>query len=512
MDYFLDEPLQADADEARKVFRYAKSLRAKFAEIPPAHGELPDASENVAQTAVVRPELRGPLTCAVYGNWGSGKTTLLSSLRRAFSDSGCLTVWFEPWRYETEDQLLVPLLIEIQSELQNSIRNESLKKAAVNTTYKLLGNAARGTLRAVSGMVEKSVGINPYEIGEEFYKQYTDMDQNYENRLSEVQQFKADLRHLIDLAGAKSAHGEISRKRTEREIKTNPERMPLVIFVDDLDRCNPERVRQLIESVKLFLHEPGIFFFMALDELQVLRAMAEPFRSYFSDQDDVNDRANAQAKQYLEKFFQYSIDLNTTAVKDSIGAMQLKQQVLKALRGALPVPDHEGLELLFVQIKDNPRAIKAVARWIHLHSPDFTLVDLAVVIFEYNWVEVYTTEIQGMSQQSRRAYFGSLYNVLLKVGFDGYGWTSSMALRILWLNDYTDEDEGTIETEGLDASSVRHLSRFFGMVRLLTSLNDRGDAEELRRLQVIAAYAVDNPPATVSAIPDTRVQIYGGSG
>ena len=39
----------------------------------------------------------------------------------------------------------------------------------------------------------------------------------------------------------------------------------VVVFVDDLDRCPPERIVQVIDAIKLFLDVPGCVYVMGLD-------------------------------------------------------------------------------------------------------------------------------------------------------------------------------------------------------------------------------------------------------
>ena len=66
------------------------------------------------------------MTVAIYGPWGSGKTTILKHLKHELEEPAwatrprAVTVWFEPWRYETEPNLMVPLLIELTADVFSS--------------------------------------------------------------------------------------------------------------------------------------------------------------------------------------------------------------------------------------------------------------------------------------------------------------------------------------------------------------------------------------------------------
>ena len=39
----------------------------------------------------------------------------------------------------------------------------------------------------------------------------------------------------------------------------------LVVFVDDLDRCLPEKAIEILEAIKLFLHVPQTIFVLGMD-------------------------------------------------------------------------------------------------------------------------------------------------------------------------------------------------------------------------------------------------------
>ncbi len=57
-------------------------------------------------------------TIGIFGGWGMGKTTLMKMMRRQLDDEGEMTVWFDPWQYEKEEHLIVPLLQTIELELK----------------------------------------------------------------------------------------------------------------------------------------------------------------------------------------------------------------------------------------------------------------------------------------------------------------------------------------------------------------------------------------------------------
>ena len=75
----------------------------------------------------------------------------------------------------------------------------------------------------------------------------------------------------------------------------------VVIFIDDLDRCLPEKTVQILEAIKLFLNTEGFAFVLAADEEMIRRAVEAHYeRSKIKDQ---------RASDYLEKIFQVRFPL-----------------------------------------------------------------------------------------------------------------------------------------------------------------------------------------------------------
>ena len=92
-------------------------------------------------------------TIGIYGEWGSGKTTLMDSIykdllnenKENFKEMGRINsksefskdknrdtlhipVWFNPWRYENEEHIVIPLLLQIQQTLSEALEKSDFSK------------------------------------------------------------------------------------------------------------------------------------------------------------------------------------------------------------------------------------------------------------------------------------------------------------------------------------------------------------------------------------------------
>jgi hypothetical protein len=134
----------------------------------------------------------GAFTCAVIGPWGSGKTTVLEAICKTYSDS--VTLMFKPWRYEREEHLIVPLMVEFHSAIHTKIEDNNIREAVYKTGAKLVGNLARSVLRAAGKTAKQYIGVDLYEIGKDFISEYGEVEGRWKSKKcsSEVEAFRKE--------------------------------------------------------------------------------------------------------------------------------------------------------------------------------------------------------------------------------------------------------------------------------------------------------------------------------
>jgi KAP family P-loop domain len=194
----------------------------------------------------------------VFGDWGSGKTTLMRAIEQQVKTKPdiMLPVWFNAWRYEREDHLVIPLLDHLREAIlewgnaQGDGASQRVEKAAA-----LFARASRALLR---GLAIKG-GLPGIEATLAFEK-VLDADGASDRPDSFYHAAFLDMREATrDFVGA-----------NERRI---------VVFVDDLDRCLPLNALQVLESMKLFFDVPGFVFVVGLDQGIIERAIEAKYRA-----------------------------------------------------------------------------------------------------------------------------------------------------------------------------------------------------------------------------------------
>lgn len=118
---------------------------------------------------------------------------------------------------------------------------------------------------------------------------------DYQQRLGVMQQISDDLRSLSESlrVGPQDVHANQKKKEL---FPRGPARV--VLFIDDLDRCPPDKVVEVLEAVQLLLATDLFVVVMAIDVRYVTKALEKVYRGVLSANGDPS------GIDYLEKILQ----------------------------------------------------------------------------------------------------------------------------------------------------------------------------------------------------------------
>jgi hypothetical protein len=113
---------------------------------------------------------------------------------------------------------------------------------------------------------------------------------DYDKSVGEIHQIQADLRHVL----AVTPKGEDS-----------PEHSPIVIFIDDLDRCSPSKVASVVEGVNMLLAMEAYrcMFIIGMDP-QMIAAALEKAHEDVRKQLPSYERSAPLGWRFMDKFVQ----------------------------------------------------------------------------------------------------------------------------------------------------------------------------------------------------------------
>ena len=288
------------------------TLRYRSAEIPVA-AEAPFASDKLGREPFVKAitdllkVIQEPFVIALNAPWGSGKTTTLRLLEPTLKSAGCTTVLFSAWEVDDATDPLVPLVAALHDRiLEVKGYGASVDRAKVDR-LKILGSAIvkHGAIAAVKvataglldlGAAAEGVAKAASEAAEKAGEDLAmDLIDAFKREKQAAKQFRELLQELM--AFARSAAQDSS---------TAP---PLVLMIDELDRCRPTFAVAMLERIKHFFEVPGLVFVLALD-LEQLKAST---RKVYG--------ADLNAAEYLRRFIDLELRLPRARVGDMVQAM-----------------------------------------------------------------------------------------------------------------------------------------------------------------------------------------------
>ena len=318
----------------------------------------------------------------VFGNWGSGKTTLMRAIeRRLADDPEVITLWFNAWRYEREEHLIVPMLDTLREALlawaeaneANTDRHESSTRAR-----RAAATVARAARAILVGLTLRAGLPGGPELALDASKIVADWSQAPLDTAAEPQSFY---------------HASFTALQGSLEGVIGPDVQRIVIFVDDLDRCLPANALQVLESMKLFFDLTGFVFVVGLDRRVVELAIEAKYGA--------GGPAEAPIKgvDYIKKIFQVPFTL------PAISRLQLDEflgtiappQISPAQGEDLRKRVRPHLTHLVADAGVNPREVKRYLNAYTLQRRTRPNLDADVVLclqtleFRVEWKDAYDT-------------------------------------------------------------------------------------------------------------------------
>ncbi|MGH9937331.1 MAG: KAP family P-loop NTPase fold protein [Blastocatellia bacterium] len=252
-----------------------------------------------------------PYVVGVCGSWGAGKTSFLHKLwaylggefeiadqkrKRSPIDSGerfswfqeapkdfndlldnrkTELIWFNPWQHQFESNPMVALLSEIR-------RQFSLRRKLFDEAGKLTDVAIHSTLNALAEM-GKELKI-PLPSAKSIMERGREYEAEHFSTALSSQRFRDFFESAIE---------EITKDRKDKK------KGLLVIFIDDLDRCEGDVAYRLLEALKLYLNARNCVYVLGLDQQHLESSIAKVLSG-----EKETWRYHPLARDYLSKMFQ----------------------------------------------------------------------------------------------------------------------------------------------------------------------------------------------------------------
>ena len=253
-----------------------------------------------------------PLTIGVFGLWGAGKSTLLSLIGNKLKDEKkiiCVTI--NAWMFETYDDAKTAIMEALLQELKEKVPSEKVKEKLGSLIKRVdwfkLGTK---TVSKFAPLVASVVSGNPLPMLLNVAGSAKEIGSTVKNAANSIQSLKDEYWKDYDSVTDNSAVNNIRKFREEFSASLEDDGIKnVVIMIDDLDRCSPERIIEILEVIKLFLAVEKTTFIIAADENVIkyaIRGKYPPMNGFDVELD----------KEYIEKIIQLPIYIPELSAKD----------------------------------------------------------------------------------------------------------------------------------------------------------------------------------------------------
>ena len=268
-----------------------KPLETHVSDTDPWRDDLLDRGDAAGElTKLLRNERS--ISISLSGAWGTGKTFLLRRWLKDLKRAGAKTAYVNAWESDFSHDPVIPITSSLAGAIGPSGPDET-KEALLQAAIDFALTNAEGLLKKYTGIsapIKRWLGIEDPK----------DMDP-YQARLAALERLRGALATLAREAEENSCY-------------------PLVIVIDELDRCRPDYAVEFLERVKHVLRVEGVVFVFGVNRQALGEAIGHRFG--ISDTDG-----------YLQKFFDVDVPLpRRVGMTRFVGQKARLEQRLSALQ------------------------------------------------------------------------------------------------------------------------------------------------------------------------------------
>lgn len=227
------------------------------------------------------------LVISMHSQWGDGKTTFLKMWLAHLKTDGIKAIYFDAFANDYSNEPFLDIMSEVYSFIKSEFSeqesiistNEKLKKSTVLLGKQLLIWALKASIKSATGAVIEGTDIKKIadNINNISQSASNDVDKIIEEKLN------LHLEHKKTIENFKN-----TLEKLGKEVLAEQE-FPLLIVIDELDRCRPSYAVEVIEKIKHFFSSENVVFVLAINEEQI----QESIKSVYGQIDAVT---------YLDKF------------------------------------------------------------------------------------------------------------------------------------------------------------------------------------------------------------------
>jgi hypothetical protein len=286
------------------------------------------------------------------------------------------TVWFNAWKFDQEEQLWAALALEVLDQIKRKYNifqriifwfRLMLKRFSLAALWSVVTTVALPLLFGLiywiyTSYMKQLPNLSPLQVigfqippgqlllgagivvsaliqilkiaKDPFQLQMKNVfdKPNYKDKIGFIGDFQDDFARIVSLV-------------TEPRLGWQPRK--LVIFIDDLDRCEPPKAVDIIEGINLFLDSQGCVFVLGMDPAAVAASIENKYKDLFEKMRREDMAVVSPGMLFLDKIIQVPFHVPQT-IETKIGdliadIMQPKTRVpLRRIRSIRPANIRNG--------------------------------------------------------------------------------------------------------------------------------------------------------------------------
>lgn len=296
--------------------------------------DLPTLEDRLGQGRLVRglcaflrsERTKTPLTLSIEARWGAGKSSFMLQLKAALPKTEFATVWFNPWRHEKNEELWAAFALCLAGQLRSQMG--LFWRIGARARYLFTGLNRDEAILGLHPVIWKMIGwLFAVVLGVLALNRGYTVDQLKAIVHGDFSLLKG-LKHLVGFTGGslavafsaiEFANSCFGRPAVIADIKRHLDRpdyasyttflerfhrdfrrllrsyageRKIVVFIDDLDRCDVPRAAELVQGINLLMsgaepesvsvdtnsasavREPRLIFILGIDRAKVAAGIA----------------------------------------------------------------------------------------------------------------------------------------------------------------------------------------------------------------------------------------------
>ncbi|WP_371687764.1 P-loop NTPase fold protein [Snodgrassella alvi] len=223
------------------------------------------------------------IVLCIDGGWGQGKTTFIRMWEKYLHQQSIPTIYFNAWESDYTDDALIALIGEIDLAAEKlAIQDKNEAEKSIKKIYGFAANFFKATMPTLANLAIKALS-GGLTNADEVTKALSSLSESLvKEQINQYEQSRKTLNNF------KEALSELARSYANGNQDT-----PLVIFIDELDRCRPDFAIEVLEKAKHLFNVDNIIFVLATDKSQ----LAHSIRAVYGQELDV--------RGYLRRFIDF---------------------------------------------------------------------------------------------------------------------------------------------------------------------------------------------------------------